>query len=214
MNDPFLPEELRLFIAVELSDPWKQALRTAERELERAGLEGLRWVRPEGIHLTLKFLGEVGRHMLADIEQAMAGASASALPFELRLVGLGNFGGRGRVRVLWAGIEGDLAALRGLQQQLDAGIHALGFAREIRPFAPHLTLARVTEDAPHDMPARVAAALRAVKLPEVEPLRVEGLSLIRSQLSRAGSAYTRLTATPLGARPSDDEPSEAKPSQE
>ncbi|HVC30834.1 MAG TPA: RNA 2',3'-cyclic phosphodiesterase, partial [Steroidobacteraceae bacterium] len=173
MNDPFLPEELRLFIAVELPEAWRQALRTAERELERAGLGGLRWVRPEAIHLTLKFLGEVGRHMLGDIETAMAAACGPARAFELQLTALGSFAGRGRVRVLWAGVEGDLAALRGVQQRLDAEVHGLGFARETRPFAPHLTLARVADDAPHDLPARVTAALRAVKLPAVDPFQVQ-----------------------------------------
>lgn len=206
MHDPFLPEEIRLFVAVELPAAWKQELRTAERELDRTGLSGLRWVRPDAIHLTLKFLGEVGRHMLADIEQALTTACRSGPPFELRLAGLGSFAGHGRVRVLWAGVEGDLGALRKLQQRLDAEVHELGFARETRPFAPHLTLARVVEDAPPDMPARVAAALRRVKLPVVEPLHVQELSLIRSQLSRGGATYTRLAAAAIGADPPHDQP--------
>jgi 2'-5' RNA ligase len=202
MNDPFLPEELRLFVACELPEDWTQALRSAERDLERAGLTGLRWARPEGIHLTLKFLGEVGRHMLGDIETAMADACAGSAPFDLRLGPLGSFGGRGRVRVLWAGIEGDVRSLQQIQRRLDDAVHDLGFARETRPFSPHLTLARVPEDAPSDLPARVTSALRTVKAPVAGPHRVVELSLMRSQLGRGGAAYSRLTASRLGEKAS------------
>jgi RNA 2',3'-cyclic 3'-phosphodiesterase len=147
MNDLLLPEELRLFIAFELPDDWRLALQTVQRDLSRAGLGYLRWVRPEAIHLTLKFLGEAGRHLLPDINQGMLAATKQARPFELRLVGLGSFGSRGRVRVLWAGVEGELKLLQQIQIAIDAEMVSIGFARETRPFSPHLTVARVPDDA-------------------------------------------------------------------
>lgn len=197
MNDPFLPEELRIFVACEIPDEWKQALGQAGRALSKSGLSRLRWVRPEGIHLTLKFLGDVGRHLLPDIHGAMLAAGAARTPFELHLRGLGSFGGRGRIRVVWAGIEGDLAALRALQARMDDELDALGFARETRPFSPHLTLARVPENAAADIGVQVASALRQVGLPEPAPFTVEKLSLMRSQLGPGGASYTQLATAPL-----------------
>jgi 2'-5' RNA ligase len=197
VNDPFLPEELRLFVACELPPEWLAALRTASRALARSGLGDLRWVRPEGIHLTLKFLGEVGTHLLPDLADAMVRATASQAPFQLTLSGLGSFGGRRGVRVLWAGVGGDLASLTALQARVDAVMSDLGFARELRPFSPHLTLARVPERTAPDTGARVVAALRRVTLPDVAPLQVTEISLIRSQLGPSGARYTPLTAAPL-----------------
>jgi RNA 2',3'-cyclic 3'-phosphodiesterase len=198
MNDPFLPEELRLFIACELPETWREALSQASRDLGRAGLRSLRWVRPEGIHLTLKFLGQTGRHLLPDLQTAMVEACAGVAPFDLRLSGLGSFGGR-RARVLWAGVEGDVESLRALQAQVDAAVSRLGFARELRPFSPHLTLARVPDNAPADTGSAIAAALRRVSIIAVEPHRVEEIALIRSQLGPGGARYSALCSVRLQA---------------
>lgn len=202
MNDPFLPEEVRAFVACELPGEWRQALADTSDALSRSlsktgsasktGSVPLRWVRPEGIHLTLKFLGDVGRHLLPDIQQAMAAATTGQRPVLLRLHGLGSFGGRGRVRVIWAGIEGDVQVLTALQRRLDGELSARGFAREVRPFSPHLTLARVPEGAPADSGARIATALRQITPPDVPPFSVREISLIRSQLSPRGATYTSL----------------------
>lgn len=196
MNDFNLPEELRLFIACQLPPEWTEALRAVEREL-RGQLPRLRWVRPEGIHLTLKFLGEVGRHLLPDLRAGLAAACAPVPPFELHLGGLGRFGGRGNVRVLWAGVEGDLDTLLSLHKLVDAAMHEQGFARETRPFSPHLTLARVPEDAPGDLAQQVHVALQRTRVPRVEPFRVREVSLVRSQLGPGGAAYTPLFSAAL-----------------
>lgn len=198
MNDPFLPEELRLFIAAELPESWQQVLTRAEHDLEQAGLRDLRWVRPEGIHLTLKFLGEAGRHLLPDLSEAMTRAAAGVAPFELQLNGLGSFGGKGRARVLWAGLAGEIDLLRRLHAAVDTATAQIGFAREVRPYSPHLTLARVPVRAVADTGSGIAAALRQVTLEEAPPWRVQALGLIRSQLGRGGAAYTCLTTAPIG----------------
>jgi 2'-5' RNA ligase len=192
-----LPEELRLFVACELPEEWLSGLRDVSRTLARGGLGSLRWVRPEGIHLTLKFLGEVGRHLLSDLDAAMTDAGGGRAPFELRLSGLGSFGGRRGARVLWAGIDGDLQALSALQTDLDASLSELGFAREQRPFSPHLTLARVPDMAPSDVGARIVTALRTATLPVLPPFEVTQISLIRSQLGPGGARYTPLLHVPL-----------------
>jgi RNA 2',3'-cyclic 3'-phosphodiesterase len=195
LNDPFLPEELRLFIACELPETWIGSLGEAMRELARAGLKSLRWVRPEGIHLTLKFLGDAGRHLLPDLELAMNEACAGQREFELRLAGLGSFGGRRGVRVLWAGIDGDLEVLKRLQARVDDAVSRLGFARELRPFSPHLTLARVPESAPPDVGALIAAALKKVSIEPVDPFVVREIGLIWSQLGPGGARYTPLVSS-------------------
>jgi RNA 2',3'-cyclic 3'-phosphodiesterase len=197
VDDPFLPEELRLFIGCELPEDWLTALAEASRTLAKNGLGGLRWVRPEGMHLTLKFLGDAGRHLLPDLSDALHTACQGQPAFNLRLGALGSFGGRGGVRVVWAGIEGDVKALQILQRRVDDAVGQLGFARELRPYSPHLTLARVPESAPSDTGARVAAALRRVKPAETGPFIVSETSLIRSQLGPGGARYTRLAAAAL-----------------
>jgi len=199
MNDPFLPSEVRALIACEIPPEWTESLAWTSKALSRSGLEYLRWVRPEGIHITLKFLGDVGRHLLPDILGAMQAVATPVPPFELSLQGLGMFGTRGHPRVLWAGIEGDLVALRGLHARLDAELAELGFARELRAFSPHLTLARVPDDAPANAGASLAAALRTEQLPSVSPCQVRELVLIRSQLGRGGAVYSRLAAAPMSA---------------
>jgi RNA 2',3'-cyclic 3'-phosphodiesterase len=197
MNDPFLPAEVRAFVACEIPAQWTEALAETSRALSKAGLSHLRWVRPDGIHITLKFLGDVGRHLLPDILAAMEAAAALSLPLELTLRGLGTFTSRGQPRVLWAGIEGEREALARLQQELDAELTELGFARELRPFSPHLTLARVPDDAPASTGAVLAAALRQQELRGTDALRVRELVLMRSQLGRGGAVYSRLAGAPL-----------------
>jgi len=197
MNDPFLPEELRLFIACELPEDWLTALNEACRVLSKGGLGALRWVRPEGIHLTLKFLGDAGRHLLPDLEIALQDACRGQAPFSLELGALGSFGGRRGVRVIWAGVNGDIKALQALQRRVDEEVSRLGFAREVRPFSPHLTLARVPDSAPSDTGARVTAALRTLSTPQAAPFAVAETCLIRSQLGPGGARYTRLASVAL-----------------
>ena len=197
-KDPFLPEELRMFIACELPEEWLAALNESSRSLSKGGLGALRWVRPEGIHLTLKFLGDVGRHLLPELAEALSNACRGQGPFDLRLGGLGTFGGRRGVRVIWAGVEGDIAALQTLQRRVDEQVSSMGFAREIRPYSPHLTLARVPETAPEGIGAQISTAIRGAKPHATRTFTVSAASLIRSQLGPGGARYTRLAEARLG----------------
>jgi 2'-5' RNA ligase len=189
--------DLRLFIAVELPEDWLAALARVQEALRKAGLDALRWTRPEGIHLTLKFLGEVPEERLEEIRRAMTRAAAQAQPFALRLGQLGAFGAPQRPRVLWAGIAGDLEALTHLWRALEAEITPLGFPQERNAFAPHLTLARVPEHAQRDMAKALAEVLPRIALPELSPLDVGEIALMRSLLGPGGARYQRLAAAPL-----------------
>ena len=124
--------------------------------LRNAGAPKLRWVRPEGIHLTLKFLGNVEEHRVPSITDALAKAT-EAFELTIQPSGVGGFGGR-RIRVVWVGLEGDVERLAALATRVDEACGALGFERERRPFAAHLTLARVPDE---DFERRAGASGRA-----------------------------------------------------
>ena len=191
--------ELRLFVALELPAQVHDALAELQREVKSLahGLERLRWVRPEGIHITLKFLGGTPASRVAAIAEAVGKATDGVPPHELRLGKLGKFGGRQSPRVLWVDVEGDVAATLRLQAQVEEEITPLGFPPEKRAFSPHITLARVPPEVSAKVAPVLAKAIDAVLVP-VTHIPVRQVSLMRSELRREGAVYTRLEAAPLG----------------
>ena len=187
-------ERLRLFVACELPDDVRLALGAVQDGLRRATHVRLRWVRPEGIHITLKFLGGVEAARVGEIERALA---AAIEPFEARVrpARLAGFGGSG-LRVVWVGLEGDIDRLAGLAERVDAALVPVGFPRERRPFAPHLTLARVPDEASPQDRRGLARLLEGHSLPELPSMILTGMYLIRSILGPDGSAYQRLVSFP------------------
>ena len=132
---------VRTFVALELPGVVGQTLAdTIERLKGAAG--GVRWVRPEGIHLTLKFLGDVEETRIPEIVAAVQQASGGTAPFTLQTSEVGGFPRLERARVLWVGLEGDLETLAGLQMEVEGALGTLGFPPERRRFFPHLTLGR------------------------------------------------------------------------
>ncbi len=190
-------ELLRLFVAVELPDDVRQALAALQAELRPRGLEGLRWVRPEGVHLTLKFLGETPADKLPAIREALAVSVKGVPPHRLSLGSLGTFGGRRGPQVLWVDLGGDIEPLGRLQRQVEQALAAAGFPREKRPFSPHLTLARVRPESAQAAAPRIAQALEAVRTPAAE-LEVREIALMRSTLGPGGAVYERLATFALG----------------
>lgn len=190
------PATLRLFIAVELPAEVRERLSTLQHQLQRAGLEGLRWARPEGIHITLKFLGETPAAQRPAIENALAAAADGVRAHHLTLGKLGRFGSRNATRVLWVDVAGDTEALQDLQKRVDERIAPLGFPPETRPFAAHLTLARVPEGLGPQIAVPLATAIETTTV-EPLPIPVRELSLMRSELRREGAVYTRLFCAPL-----------------
>jgi RNA 2',3'-cyclic 3'-phosphodiesterase len=190
------PEQLRLFVAVEIPEGVRQALGDLQRELRGRGLERLRWVRPEGIHITLKFLGENPAGRVPAIAAAIGAATEGVPPHSLHLGKLGCFGSKQSPRVLWVDAEGDAATLVRLQRQVEEALSPLGFAPEQRQFSPHITLARVQPDSAGKVARSLADAVAAVSAPAAE-IPVRAVSLMRSELRREGAVYTRLEAAPL-----------------
>ncbi len=191
---------LRVFIALELPSTVVVRLGDIQRDC-RQRLPGsmLRWAAPHGIHLTLRFLGEVAASRRRDLEALLtdvAGRSAGTCP--LSLGGYGVFpGGRGAPRVLYVGVKSDDGSLGRVAKTLDDRLEAVGWPPEGRLFHPHLTLARVNSGL---RPAEVEGLRQGIaELPAFEPLsfRGERLELMRSELASGGSRYTRLSAAAL-----------------
>jgi len=190
-----MPDSLRLFVAIELPGEVRETLSLLQHELQRRGLERLRWVRPEGIHLTLKFLGATPAERLPAIEDALVGAVEGATEHELALGKLGTFGGS-RPRVLWVDLTGQVDAIRRLQERVKSAMNGLGFEREARGWSPHVTLARVRPETAREAASAVAQAISEVEVP-VGVIPVREVSLMRSTLRPSGAVYERLAAFPL-----------------
>jgi 2'-5' RNA ligase len=133
-------DKIRTFIAIPLSDTIRRTIAQVQRELAEP-LPDIRWVRPETIHLTLAFLGDISQESLDKIGNSMLSIGRSFAPFEVRIGNLGAFPSRSRPRVIWIGVE-RCAPLMGLQAALAGTLADLGLPGEDRPYTPHLTLGR------------------------------------------------------------------------
>ena len=192
------PEQIRCFIAIELPDEAKEGLARLKKELARDEHKFVKWVDPGGIHLTLKFLGNIPSKRVTEITEAMRTAVQGISRFHLEISGLGAFPSLRQARVFLVGIGGEVDKLSRLQQNIDSALAALGFAKEERSYVPHLTLARIKQGA-SPLERRVFGELvGATSFEDKYHVEVEAISLMRSQLTPAGAIYTRLMTVALG----------------
>ena len=195
-----IPEQFRSFVAIELPEEAKEGLARLREELERDEHRFVKWVDPHGIHLTLKFLGNVPATRVTEITDAINKATQGILPFHLEISGLGAFPSLKQPRVFWVGVSGELDKLSGLQQNIDSALAALGFAREERPFVAHLTLARIREGASPAERRHFGELVGSTAFQDKYPVEVEAVRLMRSQLTPAGAIYTCLSVIGLGGQ--------------
>ncbi len=194
---------MRTFIAIEPPARVRESLAALTGGLREAGAQGIRWVRPEGVHLTLRFLGDVNPNLVDGIAGGMSEAAQEAGPIRLSLGPLGVFPTAGNPRVIWVGVEGDLDGLRRLQESVEDRMAALGFARDRRRFAPHLTLGRVKSGPLYAKSldvmkaAGTMAAVTGAGAPG-DSWEARRVSLIHSVLTPEGAVYRELAAAPLG----------------
>ena len=184
---------MRLFLAIDLPEPVRAELRAIVDRL-RPESTGWRWARPEGVHLTMRFLGEVPDARVEREAVEWRRIAASCTPALLELAGMGAFPRSSRPRVLWVGVR-EIApgeALQVLARRLEEGARSLAFSAEERAFSPHLTLARAERGGHRSMPA-------AVPVPALR-LRADELTLFRSRLERGGARYEALQRFPLGGQ--------------
>lgn len=195
-------EQIRTFVAVELPADVLEWLAQVQAGLmdraTRAGIgRGIKWANPSGIHLTLKFLGATPRELVPEIERRLAKHLAGQRRLALETAGLGVFPGYRAPRVLWVGLTGDLAELGTVQRLVEEAIAPLGYPTEARAFSPHLTLARVGESMGPAERQLLGEVVRGVTARASRRFEVGEISLMRSELSRAGARYSRLLAVPL-----------------
>ncbi len=175
---------MRLFIAIELNDEIKAALRKAQGALS-AFDRAVRWVTSDQMHLTLKFLGEVPDARVEEVTAAAGRVAQASSLFEMVVGGCGCFPANGRVRVVWVGLNEPSGTLAACNDLCEARYAEIGFDRERRTFSPHLTLGRVRDD-------RTGGKLReAVEGTRFEPLRqtVESMCVVQSTLTPHGARY-------------------------
>jgi RNA 2',3'-cyclic 3'-phosphodiesterase len=186
---------MRLFVAVNLPARDQVRVHKAASPLRDAGLP-IRWMEPGGIHLTLKFLGEVRASDVAEVERAVARAAAKSRPFRVLMEGVGAFPTPRRPRVIWLGVEAT-PELRCLKQDVEWEIAPLGFDRETRGFQPHLTLGRATPEAAAGDFRDFEAVVSKVRFSGV--LNVNSVELMRSTLSGKGAIHEVVRSVPLTA---------------
>lgn len=190
--------QVRTFIAIDLPATVKRSLAATIEKLQ-ATLTGREygWVRAEGIHLTLKFLGNVDEARIPTIAEAIGAAVEGIAPFDMRLDGSGTFPAGRKPNVVWAGLSGDLDALSALQAPIESAMASLGFAPERRDFRPHLTLARIRSRLADDKVKTLSEALSTVTHSFEEAFRVDEARLIRSELLPDGARYSTLGTAKL-----------------
>jgi len=190
-------EQIRSFIAVELPAEIKIALAKMQARLKRGGGERIKWVDPDIMHLTLKFLGNIDSALTGTITAALGEACRGIGPFPIEIGGPGVFPNARRVQVVWVGLKGEVEKLGRLQKNIDTVLTPLGFTAENRPFTPHLTLARVREEAGPEERQSLGQLVTATVPEDGGLFKVDAVHLMRSQLTRNGPIYTRISSVGL-----------------
>jgi RNA 2',3'-cyclic 3'-phosphodiesterase len=135
---------MRCFVAIELPEPIRERLASLQERLGGLG-KAVRWTRPEQIHLTVKFLGNVAEERVAELCKLAGAVAALQEPFELQIGGVGCFPDHGPVRIVWAGLMGPPPTLISCQQACEQAFAEAGFPPENRPYRPHLTIGRTRD---------------------------------------------------------------------
>lgn len=193
-------EPLRTFIAIELPGSVKSILSRLQDDLRRGECAPVKWVNPDGIHLTLKFLGNVGAEKIPELTMTLRGAATGIAPFRLELGTPGVFPHFRAPRVIWIGLIGNTRSLSDLQQSVERALGPLGFPPEGRRFSAHLTLGRVRESATPAERQSLGEAVSSLETKARTVFEVNSVSLMRSTLSREGASYSCLASIALAGR--------------
>jgi 2'-5' RNA ligase len=188
-----MSDTIRAFIAIELPEKIIASISRVQESIRSQGFK-VRWVRPQNIHLTLKFLGDIKAAETKAVEKVVLDSVVGSAPISMTARGLGVFPGIKRPRVIWVGIGGQTDELIELQQTLDKKLATIGFSRERRPFKGHLTMGRVKAKIDSK---RLLEAMKAFDGFETEPFVADRLILFQSDLKPSGAVYAKLMEAPL-----------------
>jgi 2'-5' RNA ligase len=193
-------ETVRLFVSLNLPAALRERLAQWQSEFRsRLQMDGLRWVKPDQIHLTLRFFGNLPRDAVGTLQQILGKVCEQAAPFQLRVEGVGCFPDLKRPRVVWVGVTGDLAPLHGLQRQIIQATATWGESEAEQKFHPHLTIARVKDVRPRDA-HRLAEAVQSAPPSSFGDWPVESAELMQSKLSSEGAQHSSLATLKLRPR--------------
>ncbi len=190
---------IRTFVAIDIPSPARKVIAAVQRRFLPLDLKAS-WVRPENVHLTLKFLGNIDPARVSEVATALATATLSFQPFSLSLGKIGLFPEKGAPRVLWVGLTDEENRLKLLQQKVEAELSGIGFEPEARPFSPHLTVARIKSRKNIKALKEKFSSGESI---EQESFPVTEIVFYKSELSPGGSRYTILKALPLGSSLTD-----------
>lgn len=190
-------QAVRAFLAIAPpAEIWREIGNIQDR-LRRSCPFDIRWLKPESIHLTLKFFGNVSGEDVIALSRVVEKHSPILTPLQLAVKKLGVFPSLQRPRVLWIGLEGETAPLSTLQQNLEQGWADCGFAKEDRPFRPHLTIGRIKSSRLAGDPVKFMAQAGDWS---AGSFRADGLALFKSDLTPQGAVYTQLAWFPFGVK--------------
>ncbi|MDP3880510.1 MAG: RNA 2',3'-cyclic phosphodiesterase, partial [Dehalococcoidales bacterium] len=170
----------------------KDELHQLEARLKSDEQSGVKWVDARSLHITLKFLGNIPQDSIGGITAAMEEAARELSSFQLKIENLGVFPGLQKARVGWVGISGEVEKLVQLRQRIETKLARLGFTSEVRPFTPHLTLARLRDQASPTERQRFGQLITGTDFRANSIIKVDTISLMRSQLTRQGAIYSRI----------------------
>jgi 2'-5' RNA ligase len=183
---------MRTFIAIEIPPEINSALMDLQTELRRAGAD-VSWTKPENLHLTLNFLGEVDEKRIVDVERACVSSAAEFQPFTLSLNDTGVFPNARQPKVLWAGLSGGIEIVIAIRNRLGDRLSLIGFKRDEKKFHPHLTVGRLKSN---KKVRELLALADAYRLPALSFLVTE-IVLMKSELQPAGAKYTPMAKARL-----------------
>ena len=189
--------KIRSFIALPISGPARDTLRNTIKELDVTLGDKIRWVRPEGIHLTLKFMGDVDPKIIEGLLLLLPDLVTGFKPFELTISELGCFPNNRRPRVLWAGVQGDLSILRDLHLAVDNVVNKVGLPAERRDFSPHLTLGRVRRALSEREIKKIGQLIGTTNLRDTPSWINRTVDLMRTELDPEGSRHYLVGSFPL-----------------
>ena len=189
-----MPQRVRTFIAAETSSEVRACAADAIDQLSSAGVR-VSWVRPENLHLTIKFLGDVDYTALSDVCRSLARAATENEPFELQCGGVGAFPRPERPRTIWLGVEDPDKRLAKLAKDVEDAMAELRFRRESRPFHGHLTLGRVRDGR---QSAELAGLIQSESFATSGIMMIDELIVFSSELTPEGPIYTSIGRAELG----------------
>jgi len=189
---------VRSFIAIHLPPDVRAELTSLEDNLKARRHPFVKWVDPESMHLTLKFLGDVAVDSIPQIVEAMAGVAQAHSPFDLQVAGTGAFPNWQRPQVVWVGVGGESDKLNALHRELESALSPMGFTPESRSFSAHLTLGRLRDRVTSDDRRRFAEFAQKITFETSLSFEVNAVRLMRSQLTPTGPIYSELAVVKLG----------------